>query len=185
MSHSKITITSSLEQYQYIYSANAPKNVEFYAKQLHQTIGKLITVQCQSIVDIFELIELNKQMDSFIRSLKEQFNLIHFDLNSYEYPIFVSKLEKLNFFEELNEYNSSIITILKLAIIRIDASSNESQAKKYVLDLINSEINNFIPSFEKQTLFEDPPETCVSDRVNNDINSEVKELIRKQLDIII
>lgn len=183
MTSKKVTIIYDMISYVDFYEKNRPKNEKPVVYRVHKLIGKVVAAQCENIIELSDLVDLNDKVDAMICRLRGEFNLVNKNLDICDYPNFVKKIQKGTFFEELNEYNASVVEVLKIVFFRISKSQNENQAEKYVFGELNSIFNGDDSQLNESFLFIDDAEPALSENQETDAESMLKAIVRDQIDI--
>tara|TARA_R110000737_G_scaffold335362_1_gene354113 strand:- start:8641 stop:9180 length:540 start_codon:yes stop_codon:yes gene_type:complete len=170
-------LNSALELYLSAYHWHEPKDGKSLGYRTHKLIFQLMRSHFENITASTDIQTIVKELDGFIRQLKAEFNCIHVDLDSFEYPSFIAKFEALQPHSILDEYHALIIELSKLMIFRIINSDEPKSIEKRYKELVMSLVQEYSPTKIIKPLF--------SDKKVKGSTTDIQTLIKQQIDITI
>ncbi|MBA6397145.1 hypothetical protein [Colwellia sp. BRX10-4] len=177
MNISTSKLNSALELYLSAFQWQEPHNGKSLGYRIHKLIFQLMNSHFENISVYTDIQIIVKELDGFIRQLKAEFNCIHVDLDSLEYPNFVAKLEALKPHSILDEYHALTIELSKLMLFRIVNSDEQNSIEKRYRELIMSLVHEYSPTKKINPLF--------NDKKVSKSKTDIQALIKQQIDITI
>lgn len=180
MINTSTSIITKLASYEAIYAAYEPQNKRSLAYRAHNLVGSLIRAQFVSIFYLSDLVLLNDEMEAFVRELKSEYDLIHIELDNFDYPNFVNGLQGMKYSGPLGQYHSLVTETLKIILFRINTSNSQEQIEKKLFSLIKEKTNHLKPASNNKTLFNDRSDKSMK-KIHTDM--DIEEYIKRQIDI--
>jgi hypothetical protein len=170
-------IKSACELYTSAFSWHKPNNEKSLECQIFKLTFQLICVHFEGVSSDKHIDVLVKELDSFIRQLKANFDCMRVNLDSFDYPRYIVILEAMGPPPVLMEYHLSITELLKLLWYRVKNSNSQKSIMKQFRELIMSEVHDYSPTKKITPQFNDIVQTKAP--------KDFKAYIDQQIDITI